>query len=144
MADVKISQLTELTTPTGNEELVYAYGGANWKIKLDNTKNVKVFTISGTSDLTNAQSAYNWWNNGWVPIIKYSDDYYTLTNLTTNSCLFKTTWTQNSQYLFNEKSLQLTINSWTVISITEFNPQIQKVASVPASPKANTIYLITN
>lgn len=38
MANTKISQLTNLTTPTWNEEFVYAYNNANGKITLDTMK----------------------------------------------------------------------------------------------------------
>lgn len=38
MANTKISALTALTTPTGNEEFVYAYNNANGKITLDTMK----------------------------------------------------------------------------------------------------------
>lgn len=38
----------------------------------------KVFTLSSTSDLTNAQAAYDWYVSGGNPIIKYSDGFYVL------------------------------------------------------------------
>jgi hypothetical protein len=38
MANTKISALTALTNPTGNEEFVYAYNNANGKITLDTMK----------------------------------------------------------------------------------------------------------
>lgn len=38
MANTKISALTANTNPTGNEEFVYAYNNANWKITLDTMK----------------------------------------------------------------------------------------------------------
>lgn len=39
MTNVKISDLTENTNPSGQEELVYADNWSNWKVKLDTIKN---------------------------------------------------------------------------------------------------------
>ena len=38
MSNVKISDLTENTNPSGSEELVYAVNGTNWKVTLDTVK----------------------------------------------------------------------------------------------------------
>ena len=45
--------------------------------KLDNADlNVKLFTLTGTSDLTNAQAAFNYYKNWNIPILKYNDQFY--------------------------------------------------------------------
>lgn len=47
MANTKISQLTALTSPTGNEELVYAYNNTNGKMTVDT---VKTYIGAGKQD----------------------------------------------------------------------------------------------
>lgn len=111
-------------------------------------QNVKIFTLSSTSDLVNAQAAYDWYVGGWVPIIKSNDAtyawYYYLNYMDSSLWIFRNMSTQTSQYLFNDRSLKLTISSWSVTALTFFQSQIQKVSSLPASPVANVVYLVTN
>lgn len=59
MAWTKISELTELTTPTGNEELVYSYNDTNGKIKISNLSG------GGNSFYVDALVVGGWWWWGW-------------------------------------------------------------------------------
>ena len=108
--------------------------------------NVKIFELANNTDTATATNAVQWGINWWVPIIKSTDAtywwYYYINYLWPTIALFKMTSTQNDQYRFNEKSLQLTISSWTVITLTFYQSRIQKVSSLPASPDSNTIYLV--
>ena len=75
MANTKISQLTALTNPTGNEELVYAYNNANGKMALNTMKTFantgqQPELVSGTNIKTiNGESILWSWNlvvqGGW-------------------------------------------------------------------------------
>ena len=56
MANTKISALTALTTPTWNEEFVYAYNNANGKITLDTMK-----TFVGSTWITTLNADANIW-----------------------------------------------------------------------------------
>lgn len=83
MANTKISQLTATTTPTGNEELVYALNNANGKMTLDTMKSysnvwqqatlvswVNIKTINGLSVLWSWNITIEW--GGWQPSYDYS------------------------------------------------------------------------
>lgn len=76
MANTKISQLTALTNPTGNEEFVYALNNANGKVTLDTMKTytqtwtqeelvswTNIKTINGNSILGSWNLVISWW--GW-------------------------------------------------------------------------------
>lgn len=146
MADVKISQLTELTTPTGNEELVYAYNWANWKIKLNNIQKVKVFTLADTSDLTNAQAAYDWYKKWWYPIINFNSlQYYHMVAAGDNYVRFQYTETLNNSTQLVNSHISISWSSGTMTSISyETWLSFSKRASLPSTPDANTVYFLTN
>lgn len=50
--------------------------------------NTKTFYLSSTSDLTNAQAAYDWYKDGKNPIIVYSDRSYLLVERSSTSLYF--------------------------------------------------------
>lgn len=77
MANTKISQLTALTNPTGNEEFVYALNNANGKVTLDTMKTytqtwtqeelvswTNIKTINGQSILWSWNMVISW--GGWT------------------------------------------------------------------------------
>ena len=85
MANTKISQLTALTTPTWNEEFVYALNNANGKVTLDTMKTfantgqqaalvswTNIKTINGDSILWSWNLVVSWW--GWTSITELSAD----------------------------------------------------------------------
>lgn len=99
MANTKISQLTALTNPTGNEELVYAYNNSNGKMSVNTMKTFigswkQDTLVSWTNIKTiNWQSllwSWNitiWWWGGWTEETGYdcivdaagNGDYTTIT-----------------------------------------------------------------
>ena len=84
--------------------------------------NAKLFTLSSTSDLTNAQSAYDYriaWN---YPIIKYGNKYYLYYMTSWNYDIWSVAfdkWTDNgsSSALYRD-ALQMTVSSSTITAIT--------------------------
>lgn len=111
----------------------------------DAPQNVKVFTLSDTSDLVNAQAAYDWYANGGYPIIKKGNVEYTLTRgsgawLTFSSIDNNPGWTE----IWTTRVLTFTVSSWSVTWVSEWTLYQRIVSSLPATPDANTIYFVTN
>lgn len=72
---------TTSTNPVENRVITNALNG-----KADATDvNTKTFYLSSTSDLTNAQAAYDWWKSGKEAIIYYDNRTYTFERQTTAS-----------------------------------------------------------
>lgn len=99
---------------------------ATWKIIKDwGALTTKVFTLSNTSDTTNAQAAYDWYKAGKMAVILYSGNYY----------FFKWTWANSVYFAVNEytpldntnvtslvqKTLTLGLSWTTVTSISSWN-----------------------
>lgn len=68
-----------LTYGSGNMTIdntwVTSVNGNTWAVTVDES-NTKTFYISGTSDLTNAQAAYDWLEDGNNPLIIYNNYVY--------------------------------------------------------------------
>ena len=111
--------------------------------------NVKVFTLSSTSDLTNAQAAYDWYLNGGIPIIKSSTywiQFFWLCAIYGNKYRFMwiNHWTyQTTDEFMIMPYLDIEVSNDTVTSITSNYNSIRVVSSLPSTPGANTLYFIT-
>jgi hypothetical protein len=101
-----------------NESLL---GTGNITIEWGNTK---TFYLSSTSDLTNAQAAYDWYDAGNNPIIVYSGKAYVLYRKVLNTSLqfYSDTYTEdNNDYWYTvikRYEIYLNLSSWTVTSIS--------------------------
>lgn len=102
------------------------FDGASWKLIKDGwALTTKVFTLSSTSDTTNAQNAYDWYKAGKMAVILYSGNYY----------FFKWTWSNSVYFAVNEytpldntnvtslvqKTLTLGLSWTTVTTISSWN-----------------------
>ena len=102
------------------------FDGATWKIIKDwGALTTKVFTLSSTSDTTNAQAAYDWYRAGKEAIILYSWNYYYFKSTATNSVYFAV---NGYSILDNtdvtslvQKTLTLALSGTTVTSISSRN-----------------------
>ena len=128
MAWTKISELTELTNPTWDEELVYAKDWENGKIKVSNlfknAANTNTFYLADYYDLTTAQAAYDWiasWNNA---IIVYENETYIYDSDDGNGLLLVRRiwklWHYNSPQFSqtDEVFLKISYNNWVVTLIS--------------------------
>ena len=109
-------------------------------------QNVKVFTLSNTSDLVNAQAAYDFYVNGGNPIINFpSWITYMLANVTATGLSFSRTmsaWAVSSGNWANWWTIYFAISSWTVTSITQNQNNINISSSAPTSWDNKTITLV--
>lgn len=81
----------------------------------------RVFSLSSTSDLTNAQKAYNFLGRGKFPIIKYDDKFYLYAYWASNAAYF-TVWNEKtidntSNSSFAKDGIKFDISSWNVTAI---------------------------
>ena len=83
----------------------------------------KIFTLSSSSDLTNAQAAYDWYAAGKTPIIYINYFYYHLYEVTSTYMYFGQAYSSNANRPI-VKSIRLWISSWTVTSITYYSANI--------------------
>lgn len=142
------------SAPTATEWTLW-YDSANDKLKAYNGSSwdeiwwwiTKIFTLSSTSDLTNAQAAYDWYVNGWNPIIYYSTTWveYHLQKTASNYLAFAsnapTIW--NSSYdIFGSRMIQLAVSSWTVTSINQDRFYVRVQNSAPTSWDNKTVTLV--
>lgn len=86
--------------------------------------NTKTFYLSSTSDLTTAQTVYNWYAAGKNPIIVFNNVAFELTQTTSDSLTFYNTYTSSAirgSYTQVDLPARVTINhsSWTVTRITQ-------------------------
>lgn len=108
-------------------------------------ENVKVFTLSSTSDLVNAQAAYDWWANWWVPIVKLGDFYHSLLSVTaTNATFYRIIqyWAVSSGTWIYTGACKFTISSWSVTAVTGTTNTITISSSAPSSATNSTITLV--
>ena len=77
-------------------------------------QDAKVFTLSSTSDLTNAQAAYDWYASWKEAIILYSWRYY----------YFKSTW---------GGSVYFAVNEYTTLDNTDVTSLVQKTLTLALS-----------
>ena len=117
------SKQNTLTAGSGieitNDVISATWGWGEW--------NTKTFYLSGTSDLTNAQAAYDWYNAGKNPII-VDQTYWTCIcawNLGNSNYLFfvpswALAWTSWNRYTTVYALLiRFTIANWNVTAITQ-------------------------
>ena len=78
-------------------------------------QDAKVFALSSTSDLTNAQAAYDWYASWKEAIILYSWRYY----------YFKSTWWGGSVYF--------AVNEYTTLDNTDVTSLVQKTLTLALS-----------
>ena len=114
MANTKISALTANTNPTGNEEFVYAYNNANWKITLDTMKTFVGW--GGSASITELTADANIW--------ELSEGFY----VTTHDLYYKS-WSAveagQDDSADSHKHMLFVVSSWTwknaYYVLTEFN-----------------------
>ena len=100
-------------TGTAGQVLTMTNDGYTWT-SISGSANVHLFTISSTSDLTNAQSAVDWLNAGNLPILKYNwqfgstpkqGDYFfypVLDSTSTSTTLYFAAIPTDNQYFVND------------------------------------------
>ena len=146
---------TDITlTANGVDQFVFLAIGGNLELQPDaewGSGITKIFTLADTSDLTNAQAAYDWLVGGGNPIIKLN---YATFVCNANGVVSWTIDIQFSRLLaywasgpawswayFN--SIVLTVTAWTVTAISYNTNSIRVSSSAPASWTANnTITLV--
>ena len=112
-------------------DVVKVYDWTNWnEVGSDAADiNTKTFYLSSTSDLTNAQAAYDWYAAWKTPIIIYDNKTYLLYEKTSSYIKFVSTepWTSDVsdwtsyEYLYGRK---FNLNSSTVTSIVTSNVRL--------------------
>ena len=113
---------------TANDQLK-VYDWTNWNVVWDDAAdiNTKTFYISSTSDLANAQAAYDWYVAGKNPIVVYWTEkpiyivYDTSDWLRFRSSDDKKSWTKTSTMVNYWRMLNLVVSNWTVTSISTWD-----------------------
>lgn len=107
-------------------DVLKSYDGSSWnECGGDDWSNVKAFFISSTSDLTNAQAAYDWYAAGKEPILIYNNKAYLYDWLHNwgPSIKFLTNQldltTMSNSSAIAQSSVTLTVSSSTVTAISE-------------------------
>lgn len=93
------------------------------------TVNTKAFTLSSTSDTTNATAALTYINNWWTAIVVYNNIAYNLVSKSSSSLVFKSspTATANaSDTTLNVPTLAFAVSSNAVTTITAGNTSLGK------------------
>ena len=83
--------------------------------------NTKEFTLSSTSDLTNAQDAYDWYLAGKYPVIKYSSKFYYPYSMGSTNAFWavpfdKTADSSGTTWLYRDW-INMTLSSWTITTM---------------------------
>jgi len=110
-------------------DVVKIYDWTNWNEVGGGSDdvNTKTFYISSTSDLTNAQAAYDWYVAGKNPIVVYWTEkpiyivYDTSNWLRFRSSDNKKSWTTTSTMVNYWRMLNLVVSNWTVTSISTWD-----------------------
>ena len=107
-----------------NNKWVLSVNGQTWDVTIPTAEesNTKTFYLSSTSDLTNAQAAYDWWAAGKNPIIIYSQVSYSVVSDSISSGVKKLSFVRNNPELYVGSSssyyrdylIQFTINQTTL------------------------------
>ena len=129
------------TIPTDNCQLANGCGYVT-----SSSINTKTFTLSSTSDTTNATAALTHINGWWNAIILYNNIAYTLTSKSSSSLVFKwpssvSAW--NSDTTINVPTLTFAVSSNAVTTITSSNTSLGKYLetdrnySTPLTPSYN-------
>lgn len=114
-----------------------------WAVTL-NEWITKIFTLSSTSDLTNAQAAYDRLAGGKSPILKYSsywNSFYVPTYIAPNAAYFtRVTWygSVSSGAWEGVATIELTLSSWTVTAISHNLNNINISSAKPSSWTTNS------
>lgn len=86
------------------------------------TVNVQSFTLASTSDIANAQLAYNWYLAGNTPIVKYNNASYLIKSVDATKVILCSTWyhdeAENSYTWKTQDNLIFSLSDWTVTWIT--------------------------
>lgn len=107
------------------EEWIYASSTWTkiWETSVDlSDLNTKTFYINGTSDLTNAQAAYNWYTAGKNPIIMYNNMAYIIYSSSASRIYFASSFISNatawnSVTQIKKNWISFSLSSWTVTAI---------------------------
>ena len=106
-------------------DVLKSYDGTSWNECGGDWSNVKAFFLSSTSDLTNAQAAYDWYAAGKEPMLIYSNKAYTYDWLHNwgPSIRFLTNrldlTTMSNSTAIAQPSITLEVTSSTVTAISE-------------------------
>ena len=107
-------------------DVLKTYDGSNWNecwSGWGGTENVKAFYLSSTSDLTNAQAAYDWYLAGKNPIIVYNDTAYNLSLVSVGYVVFLSTTIAPSYVQWTKAighgMIKLDVSSNSVTEITQ-------------------------
>lgn len=118
----------------------------NWSDYDIGAENVKVFELSSTSDLVNAQAAYDWYANWWFPIISRGGLYYRVSQQSSSVLTFSavraygtSSWTWAWLY---DNWLEMAISSDTVTGVTSYSSLFQLRTSAPITWDNKTITLV--
>ena len=107
-----------ISSNTISNTWVTSVNGQTWDVTVASGI-TKIFTLSSTSDLTNAQAAYDWANSGNVSIIKYG--VYTYQMITPKSYYYVDSWitasTTQDYYMFKHEHISFGVTSWNVTAI---------------------------
>lgn len=119
----------------------------NWNdYDIGSEQNVKVFTLSSTSDLVNAQAALNYYLSGGYPILELTTgSFYTFMMYTSTTMEFAQTRAYGSvsnSMWWQLVTVKFNISSGTVTSITSNNNNIQIKSSAPTSWSNSIITLV--
>lgn len=143
MANTKISQLTATTTPTGNEELVYALNNANGKMTLNT---MKTFATTGLQpelvSWTNIKTIN--WNDilwSWNIVISWGGWGWSTWTISLNAIENIAAWTLISYDWTWAKKLRRwfygTANTW--VSLTVNTQQYNRIDSVAVSSDTTVV-----
>lgn len=102
----------------------------------------KIFTLSSTSDLTNAQAAYDWYVSGGNPIIRVSPwlsnlYLWTITSTTLKFTRASSYWAESNGFWAAVTWYVFTISSWSVTAVTSMDNYIKTSSSAPWSWTSN-------
>ena len=100
-----------------------------WSGNLEVSGITKVFTLSSTSDLTNAQAAYDWYANGWNPIIRYNKEEYRVSYIESTYMYFGDSYSNNNSRPYMS-SIRFGISSWTVTSVNYYSANITRHSTI--------------
>lgn len=106
--------------------------------------NVKSFTLSSTSDLTTAQEAYDWYDDGNVAIIVYNDKEYLFDYATAGNAYWSVAneeaYDTVSGTWMRKASLQLALSSGTVTGVTALNISVNDFSVLRTDKDYGTPY----
>ena len=82
----------------------------------------KLFTLSNTSDLTNAQASYDWYLAWKYPVIKYGSKFYYLYSASSSALFWVIPYDKDSDgssttWLYRDW-IKMDVSSWTITAIT--------------------------